>query len=65
MAHRVIEPHTNADLPSDVKITRRGEEVTLKFRLATVVTTPSGALAIARALMEVCPERSNPDPPTL
>jgi hypothetical protein len=45
--------NSNESFPSDLKVTRRGGEITMKFRTATVVTTPEGALAIAEALKEV------------
>jgi hypothetical protein len=55
-----VNEHTNENLPSSVKITLRDGRVTLKFRTATVITTPEGAVEIARALMEVADWKPDP-----
>jgi hypothetical protein len=44
---------TNDSLPSDLKVTARGGEITLHLRTATVVLTPDGARAMADAINEV------------
>ncbi|RWM84327.1 hypothetical protein [Mesorhizobium sp.] len=44
---------TNDSLPSDLKVTARGGQIILKFRTATVILSPEGALAMAAAIQEV------------
>jgi hypothetical protein len=48
-----VTDHTNENLPSDVKVTRRDNQVILKFRTATVTLTREGAHQLANALKEI------------
>lgn len=48
-----MDDHTNASLPTGIKISRKGDRIILKLRTATIHLPRERAGELARALLEI------------